>query len=128
MQGLVVVFDVVRMTWTDDDVGGAVQTGTVVGESIQGMLNVLAPTRIALEQGLETPRIADVLLRPRAGALTILESDQLQIVGPTGQPNLNEFWRVESVQEPTGMHPKNRKRFLRLRITRVDRTRTNALQ
>jgi hypothetical protein len=126
MQGLVVIFDIHRITFQDDDVGGAVLTGTVIASSVRGHLNVLNPSQMSLEQGLEVPRLADVLIRPRAGSLTIFERDQLQIVGPAGHPNLNEFWRVENVQQPP-MHPKNRKRFIRMRTSRVDRDRVESL-
>jgi hypothetical protein len=128
MEGLVVLFDVWRITFQDDAVGGANATGTVIAESIRGQMDVKLPSQQSLEQGLEAPRIADVLLRPQPGTLTILERDLLEIKGPADQPHINTQWRVVGVQEPTGMHPKNRQRFLKLRITRVDRTRTEALQ
>lgn len=101
-------------------------TGTVIASSVRGHLNVLNPSQMSLEQGLEVSRLADVLLRPRAGSLTIFERDQLQIVGPAGHPNLNEYWRVENVQQ-SPMHPKNRKRFMRLKVSRVDRDRRESL-
>lgn len=128
MEGLVVVFDVWRITFQDDDVGGAEATGTVVAESVRGMMNVMLPSQQSLEQGFEAPRIADVLLRPQAGTLTVLERDQLEIVGPADQPYIDTRWRVVGVQEPTGMHPKNRQRFMKMRITRIDRSRSEEWQ
>lgn len=126
MQHLPIVFDIHRITFIDDDVGGAVETGTYLARGVAGHMNTKGPSQMSLEQGLEIPALADIMLRPRPGSIVILERDQLEIVGPPGHPNLNEFWRVESVDTPP-MHPANRKSFFKLVASRVDRTRTEVL-
>ena len=125
MQHLVTRFDIYRITFTDDVVGGAAETSTLVYGNIRGTLLIRPPSQLLLEQGLETPRVADVIIRPRPGTATLYERDQLLVIGPAGHPNINERWRIESVQQPD-MHPKNRLTFFKLRCTRIDRTRTES--
>jgi len=127
MHGLNVRFDVIRVGFMDDDVGGAVETGTVVGSSIPGRIDVKLPSQLSLEQGLEAPLIADVILRPMPGTLTIRERDQLLLVSPVGHVNYNQRWRIEGEVVSSSMHAKDRGHFLRFRATRVERTRTEAL-
>jgi len=125
MQHLVTKFDVYRITFADDSVGGAEATSSLTYKNIRGTMLIRPPSQLLLEQGLETPRVADVIIRPRPGTATLYERDQLLVTGPPGHPNLNERWRIESVQQPD-MHPKNRRTFFKLRCTRIDRTRTES--
>ncbi|NGX44870.1 MAG: hypothetical protein K940chlam2_00010 [Chlamydiae bacterium] len=127
MQHLPVVFDIWRITFLDDDVGGAVETGTYLARGVAGNLSMMGPSQMSLEQGLEVPALADIFLRPRPGSVVIRERDQLQVVGPPAHPNLGEYWRIESVDTPP-MHPANRKSFFTIKASRVDRTRTEVLQ
>jgi hypothetical protein len=128
MQHLVVKFDVIQVNFVDDAVGGSVETGTVVARTVPGHMDVKLPSQMALESGLETPVIADVLLRPMPGTLdsSLRERDQLEVVGPADHPHINERFRVEGIQQPP-MHPKNRNRFIKMRATRIRRTRNEAL-
>ena len=78
MQHLPVVFDVHRITFIDDDVGGAVETGTFLARSVAGNLSVMGPSQLSLEQGLEVPALADIFLRnvsrlmsPRSRTMTM---------------------------------------------------------
>ncbi len=130
MQHLVTVFDIHQINTIDDVGGGAVETGTVTFQGIRGQINLLSPTQASLEQGLETPALADVFLRlkpaqARSGT-SIIERDQLVIVGPKQHPLLNEHWRVISIQN-TPTHPGNRRGFLKLKASRVEQTRTESL-
>lgn len=130
MQHLVTVFDVHQVNINDDDVGGAVETGTVTFQGLRGQINLLQPTQAGLEQGLETPALADIFLRlkpsqARSGTF-IVERDQLVIVGPKQHPLLDETWRIISIQN-TPTHPGNRRGFLKLRASRVEYTRTESL-
>lgn len=131
MQNLNMRFDLVQVSFIDDAVGGSVETGTVVARSIPGVLDIDVPTQAALEQGLEVSRVGTICLRPLPGSLTgvIRERDQLVVVAPSDHPEINQFWRVEGADETAGpMHPKNRKRFINIKATRVERTRVEVLQ
>jgi hypothetical protein len=106
---------------TDDDVGGAVHTGTASAISIPAAVEYLRPSQMLLEQGLETKRMARVLVQP--GTLTIYERDELEVVGPPGHEDLGKLFRVESVDR-TGFSPNDsRARHLVLTCERFERGR-----
>ncbi len=127
MEGLNVKFDIYRLSYIDDDVGGAVETGTVVASNIPGRISILAPTQQSLEMGIETPLIADIFLRPRPGTLTINENDQVLLVSPVDHINYNQRWRIQGEVMSSAMHAKNRNQAIKLRVSRIDRTRTESL-
>src|SRR3990167_7320699 len=120
---LVVVFDLIRITWQDDSDGGGVETGTVLARNLRGHINVLNPSQLSLEQGLERVALADVILRGCPPQVVILESDQLEIVAPVYHPYFGERWDVMGVSDPP-THPANRSGFRAFRVRRVERTRT----
>jgi len=126
MQGLITTFDVYTMKYTSDDSGGGAVIAPSGTATLKGHLNILNPSQLALEQGLETPVLADVFIRQGPYAPTVVERDQLQIVGPPGHPFLDQRFRVIGVNQAP-MHPSDRRRFLRLRVSRVRASRTEAL-
>ena len=106
---------------TDDDVGGAIHTGTAGIVSIPATVEYLKPSLLLLEQGAETKRMARVVVQP--GSLTIVERDELEIVGPPGHEDLGRFFRVASVDR-TGFSPNDpRARHLLLTCERMENTR-----
>lgn len=106
---------------TDDDVGGSIVSGTVSYNVIPAAVEYLKPSLLLLQQGLEVKRIARILVQP--GSLTILERDELEIVGPAGHEDLGRFFRVVSVDR-TGFSPNDpRARHLVLTCERTERTR-----
>ena len=119
---LVVVFDLIRITWIDDVGGGGVETGTVLARSLRGHINILNPSQLSLEQGLEVPVLADVILRGCPPQVVIRESDQLLVVAPAYHPLFDQRWDVMGVTNPP-MHPANRRGFRSFRVRRIERTR-----
>jgi len=65
---------------TDDDVGGAVPTGTILYTNVYGRMSAKKPTQALLEQGLETPEIFTAVLSP--GNLSIQHNDQYEVTSP----------------------------------------------
>lgn len=105
----------------DDDVGGSIVSGTVSYDAIPAAVEYLKPSQLLLEQGVELKRMARVLVQP--GSLTILERDELEVVGPPGHEDLGRFFRVVSVGR-TGLSPNDpRARNLLLTCERFERTR-----
>lgn len=105
----------------DDEVGGAVHTGTAAITSIPAAIEYLKPSQMLLEQGLETKRMARVMVQP--GSLTIYERDELELVGPLGHEDIGNLFRVVSV-ERTGFSPNDtRARHLVLMCERYERGR-----
>jgi len=110
----------------DDDVGGAIFTGTQTPalRQLPATIQYLSPSRLLLEQGVEVKRLAKVLVQP--GSLTIYEQDELEVVGPAGHEDLGRFFKVVSV-ERTGFSPNDvRGRFLQLMCERMEEYRTES--
>jgi hypothetical protein len=101
----------------DDEVGGAVVTGTANIRRYPAMIEYLKPSQMLLEQGVETKRMANVMVQP--GSLVIYERDELEVVGPPGHEDIGKLFRVISVQR-TGWSPNDsRGRFLQLTCERI---------
>lgn len=112
----------------DDDVGGAVMTGTVEIGDFWGRFAENSPSQLLLQQpGMEIEQTASILLRyhimGQPGAKTILERSQMEIVGPINHPNYGERFRIVGIQHmPT--HPSQRRNLVKLTVKRTDYSRT----
>ena len=106
----------------DDEVGGAVLTGTTQNKIIPATIQYMQPSLILLEQGAEVKRLARVLVQP--GSLTIFEKDEIEVVGPQQHEDVGKRFRVESVDR-TGLSPNDRsRRTLVLTCERIEEGRT----
>lgn len=122
MQGLNTRFRVWTETQASDDlIGGAVYTGTISQNYINGHLSVTLPNQMLLEQGLETTKIADAFVWP--GSITLQERDVLEIVGPTHHEYFGKFFRIIGLKRGDH-HAHSRRRFWKARLRRIDYTRT----
>ena len=96
MLGLNLLFDIVRINYqNDDEVGGAVTTGTVVHTGVRGRLQGTPPEQVLLMQGLEVNRTLRFTLQP--GNLDIRERDYARITYPTNHNYYNQDLRVVGV-------------------------------
>lgn len=101
----------------DDEVGGAIYTGTATLISIPATIQYLTPNRLLLEQGIEVKRMAKILVQP--GSLVIVEQDEVEVVGPPGHEDVGRLFKVVSVDR-TGFSPNDtRGRFLQLMCERI---------
>lgn len=100
----------------DDIVGGAVPTGTIVYPQVFARIQAQEPTLALLEQGIETPRIYEVILAP--GNLDIRENDQFEVTGPNMSSFKNEKFRILGVQQATMLDPRG---FMILTMRRIER-------
>lgn len=89
-----------RMTnLSDDEVGGAVITGTVVYSGLQCRIDSKPPEQILVQQGLETIRTYTAIVVP--GTLDIRERDELQITHPTDDVEYGWRYRIIGMQFST---------------------------
>lgn len=113
-----------RFTYpTDDKIGGAVPSGTVVYDNVNARLEAVEPTMALLEQGLETPTIFTGLLSP--GNLIIKHNDQFEVTGPAISPYVNEKFRVIGMSHASMIDARS---FLVVTLRRIEEARTNAYQ
>lgn len=114
--GLNVAFDVWRILEDSDDVvGGAMITGSVVYYSVPGRFQKLNASQVYLEQGLETERIFTCHLVP--GTLDIKERDELQLVQPTDHPMYGQRFRVVDFS-PSDHNRRDPRSYINIQMTR----------
>ena len=99
----------------DDDVGGALVSGTVVYDNLACRLIPQPPSSLLLEQGLEVEGI--YLLEIRPPMMDIRERDEFEVTFPHYHPEYGNHFRIVGVQR-TSMHPEDSRGFINFRMTR----------
>lgn len=111
----------------DDAAGGAQWTGTVVYQDVMCQFQRREPNRLLVEQGIEFRITATALLRPVAptggGGMVIYEEDEFALTWPVDHPDAQERWRVVGVQNGASLSPYDKRRLIRLALTRIERQR-----
>jgi hypothetical protein len=104
----------------DDQVGGALVTGTPFYFGLKGRMEENKPSQFVLEQGLEVDPIWTCVVRPPIAS--IRENDQVEITFPPEHPYLGLHFRVRGVQRAS-LHPRDARGFLSLTLSRVGESR-----
>ena len=119
MAGYNIRVDIWRMaTDSDDEVGGAMITGSVVYSGIQAFMQE-QPTEMLLEQqGLPTLSIFNVTLIP--GTLIIYERDEIEITKPLDHPLYGKKFRIMNHRYSSN-NPRDPRNYILLHVTRSDR-------
>lgn len=99
----------------DDSIGGAVLTGTVLYDSVNGRVQSLKPTEAQVIQGLEWDRILRCEVYPNT--LDIRENDEAEVIWPPQHYYLNTRFKVWKVQRD-GLHPMDRRNIIELTLVR----------
>jgi hypothetical protein len=88
----------------DDNIGGAIITGTTVYSSLPAVLTPRRPSQAMLEAGLETDAIYDFTCRAtlRRSNITINERDEILVTWPLDHALYNLRFRVTGFQPPRG--------------------------
>lgn len=123
--GMNIRFDIFRVNYgNDDEVGGAVITGTCQYHDILGRLQGEMPNQLLLQQGLETPRTFTATIFP--GTLDIRERDEVWVSEPHDHVYYHQYFRVIGVTYSnfTSRDPRS---YLLLSLTRSERAHSNTL-
>lgn len=108
-------------TTTDDVVGGAVTTGTLVYTNVWLRFEAQEPEQLLLQQGLETPKIFNVTCVP--ATLDIRERDEVEISKPTDHLFYGYRFRVIGVRYSSHV-PRDPRNYLMLTLRRSERAHT----
>ena len=109
--------DIWRLTYpADDEVGGAVPSGTIVYSHVEGRIQASTPIPAFAMQGLETSKIMTGELYP--GTLNVQEYDQLEVVSPPNSPYYGWKFRIDTVQR-SNYHPGDPRGVLLLTLVRA---------
>lgn len=103
---------------SDDEVGGAQPSGTVVLFSVEARMQDSAPIAAFAIQGQETNKVHIATVYP--GTLDIREFDQFEPVSPPNHPWVNLRFRIDTVQRPN-YHPSDPRGMLILTMVRDTR-------
>jgi len=107
----------------DDDVGGAMITGSVAYSNVHARIEANPEEQILLQQGFETRRTFNALIVP--GSLDIRERDELEIFAPAHHPYYGVRFRIVGVQY-SSMDKYNPNNYMRLSMMRS--VRSHAIQ
>lgn len=96
--GLTLAVKVIRQDTSggDDDVGGAVPTGTIIHLWVDGSIDPHIPKTDYSGQGLETIRTFDAMFW--GNNLQIREQDEVEVVSPPNHQYFGKRFRVEAGQ------------------------------
>ena len=108
---------------TDDEVGGAVPTGTILYSNVYGRISAKKPTQALLEQGLETPEIFTAVLLP--GNIKIQPNDQYEVTSPPISSYYQKRFVIIGIQFSSMTDPRQ---YLLVTMRRFEIAHRNVLQ
>jgi len=112
-----------RFTYSDDSVGGALPTGTVIYPQVFARIFTEKPTLAILEQGLEVPEMFSAILEP--GNFILQHNDQFEGIGPNISPYIGKRFRIISIQTPSMIDSRH---YTRIVMRRLEIANSNLLQ
>lgn len=122
--GLNLLVTIWRYTYPSDDaVGGAVPSGTMLYTNIEARIQAEKPTMALLEQGLEVPTLFTAVLHP--GTLLIEHNDEVEVTAPAISTYYGEHFRIVGMQH-TSTYPDDPRGYVLLNLRRSERA--HALQ
>ncbi len=98
----------------DDAVGGAVLTGTIVGD-YQSRFRENRENQLLLQQGLEVEKTYSAIIVP--GTVDVHERDELEIIQPTDHPYYGQRFRVRGV-DYSMFNPRDPRNYVHLTLSR----------
>ena len=105
-----------RMTTpVDDEIGGAVPTGTIVYQDIAARIEPMRPDYLLIQQGIETSNLYTCVCRPPN--LAIKEYDEAEVVFPLNHNMINKRLLVRNIQD-TSLHPSDSRGYLVVTLER----------
>lgn len=110
---------------SDDEVGGAVPSGTVLYENLTIRIKSEKPTLALLEQGLQVPTMYTGLLF--GGNVVIEHNDQIEITAPSVGYFYGKKFRVIGIQRSSN-HPAQDRNQIRVSLRRFEEAHSNDLQ
>lgn len=110
---------------SDDSVGGAVPSGTILKENVFCRIEQAKATQVLLEQGLDLPEMFQGMLVYTGEPLDIRNNDQLEIYAPIISPFYQKRFRIIGYRQSSHL---DGRRFVEVTMRRHDYGRTEELQ
>lgn len=115
----------VNTSTSDDSVGGAVPSGTILKENVFCRIEQAKATQVLLEQGLDLPEMFQGMLVYTGEPLDIRNNDQLEIYSPIISPFYQKRFRIIGYRQSSHL---DGRRFVEVTMRRHDYGRTEELQ
>ena len=115
----------VNTSTSDDSVGGAVPSGTILKENVFCRIEQAKATQVLLEQGLDLPEMFQGMLVYTGEPLDIRNNDQLEIYFPNISPFYQKRFRIVGYRQSSHL---DGRRFVEVTMRRHDYGRTEELQ
>lgn len=109
---------------SDDSVGGAQPSGTVLYQNLIVRIKSEEPTLALLEQGLQTPTIYTAHVF--AGNIDIKHNDQIRFTAPVNDWFYNKKFRVIGIQRSSNVSQD--RNFIRVTLRRFEESHADSLQ
>ena len=106
----------------DDEVGGAMPSGTVAYDNVRLRLENSRNSLDLAIQGFETSKFFSAVVHPQAGMRLVERKHFLQITSPPNSNHYLKMFRIVNIQE-SNFHPSDPRRYLILNLERIDNTR-----
>jgi hypothetical protein len=114
--GLNVQFDIWRWNYaSDDEVGGAVTTGTYTYYAVPGRFQQQPEEQFFLQQGLETVKTFTCIITP--ATLDVKERDEIKVSCPGNHYYFGDWFRIINAR-PSDFNPNDPRNYLMLTLTR----------
>lgn len=113
--GMNLHFRIIRMVYSDDEVGGSYPTGTILHDNIEGRLDEEPVRTEYLQQGLETKKIFSAMLRGHN--LAVREQDEIVVTSPPNHRYYGKYFRVIT-HEISNNHPAQKRNVHLLKLAR----------
>jgi len=110
------------VVFTDDDIGGPEPVRLEKYSKVKCRVSSVRPTQFSREQGLETPRLYNVVLQP--AGLDIREHDLFYLTFPTNHELYHKYILIEGVQIDSISPSDTYRRHMELTLSRIVRSRT----
>ena len=112
----------VSFATADDEVGGAITTGTYVYTNIPARLHEKPTDHVFFQQGIETVKTFQMTVKP--STLVIHERDEIEITWPSEHRFYQDRFRVMG-DAYSNFHPREERGYLILDLTRSVRAHAN---
>ena len=106
----------------DDEVGGAVPSGTVLQENLEMRIASQKPVQALLDQGIESGDMYTGVIANYT--IDVLNNHEIEIIAPANSPYFGKFFRVIGNPRRASSNPSDSRGFLLVSLRRVEKSRT----
>jgi len=110
------------VVFADDDIGGAVPVELLKYSNIKCRVSSVRPTQFSREQGLETPKLYNVVVWP--AGYEIRENDNFYLTFPNNHELCHKLIPIQGVQIDSIAPSDVTRRHIELTLSRTVRSRT----